>query len=456
MDTSWMYMKERTSSQFTKGVELFLDLIFLDVGPSSFKKCPCARCGGRIYNTRDLMKDDLIVDGFMENYLPWSLMHNFRQWDDDQNEEVITNIKRDDIVGMVQDALGIPNVVESTDVDEGIIDDETLNYLVGGQTSHARWCLSCFFEALEEIGDGVMPKSYYDANKIVSELGFSYKTWDAYPNDCMLFRGDDKFLDSCRICEASRYKKFNSDKQDDDDNGISKRKIPAKQVCYFPLKPRLKRLFMSPHTASQMTWHAKERVDDGLMRHPADSPAWKMFDKKYLKFRCKIRNVRLGLTSDGFNPFRTMTISHNTLPVILIPYNLLLWLCMKQPSFILSILIDGPKAPGDKIDVYLQLLIDELKDTWRDGVSTYDASTKSMFQLHDALLWTISDFPAYAKLSGTAGKTKDHLNARLDLKELNIRPSLHLQETNSSRILLPPACFTLGKDEKYQFVVEGT
>jgi hypothetical protein len=44
------------------------------------------------------------------------------------------------------------------------------------------------------------------------------------------------------------------------------------------------------------------------------------------------------------------------------------------------------------------------------------------------------------------------LNARLDLRELNIRPSLHPQETNSSRILLPPACFTLGKDEKYQFL----
>ncbi|GJY72025.1 hypothetical protein Tco_0475728, partial [Tanacetum coccineum] len=50
---------------------------------------------------------------------------------------------------------------------------------------------------------------------------------------------------------------------------------------------------------------------------------------------------------------------------------------MKQPSFILSVLIDGPKAPGDKIDVYLQPLIDELKDLWRDGVSTYDASSKS-------------------------------------------------------------------------------
>ncbi|GJS52407.1 hypothetical protein Tco_0625769 [Tanacetum coccineum] len=253
MDTSWMYLKDRTSSQFTKGVELFLDSIFSDVRPGSFKKCPCARCGGRFYNNRETMKDDLIVNGFMENYLPWSLMHNFEtQRDNDQNEEVTTNIESDDIVGMVQDAMGIPNVVESADVDEGMMDDETkkvfkmlkdgqrplfkgskrftslsfitrllhIKVLGGWSNKSCTMVLELFFEALEEIGDVVIPKSYYEANKIVSDLGFSYETWDACPNDCMLFHGDDRFLNSCSICEASRYKKFNNDKQDDDDNLI--------------------------------------------------------------------------------------------------------------------------------------------------------------------------------------------------------------------------------------------
>ncbi|GJR62762.1 putative transposon, En/Spm-like, transposase-associated domain protein [Tanacetum coccineum] len=125
-----------------------------------------------------------------------------------------------------------------------------------------------------------------------------------------------------------------------------------------------------------MTWHSEERVDDGLMRHPENSPAWKMFDKKYPEFGCESRNVRLGLVSNGFNPFRTMTISHSTWHAVLIPYNLPLWLCMKQPSFIIFVLIDGIKAPGDMIDVYLKPLIDELNDMWRDGVSTYAASSK--------------------------------------------------------------------------------
>ena len=35
---------------------------------------------------------------------------------------------------------------------------------------------------------------------------------------------------------------------------------------------------------------------------------------------------------------------------------------MKQANFILSSIIPGPSAPGSYIDVYLQPLIDELKD----------------------------------------------------------------------------------------------
>lgn len=77
---------------------------------------------------------------------------------------------------------------------------------------------------------------------------------------------------------------------------------------------------------------------------------------------------------------------------------------MKQPYLILFVLIDGTKGPGDKIDVFLQPLIEELKELWNDGVSTYDAGSKHFFLLHAALLWTISDFSAYTMLSGWSTK----------------------------------------------------
>nr|XP_009623896.1 uncharacterized protein LOC104115034 isoform X1 [Nicotiana tomentosiformis]XP_018632796.1 uncharacterized protein LOC104115034 isoform X1 [Nicotiana tomentosiformis]XP_018632797.1 uncharacterized protein LOC104115034 isoform X1 [Nicotiana tomentosiformis] len=79
-------------------------------------------------------------------------------------------------------------------------------------------------------------------------------------------------------------------------------------------------------------------------------------------------------------------------------------MCMKQPYFFLSLLIPGPKAPGNDIDVYLEPLVDELQELWYNGVNTYDSSRKENFCMRATLLWTINDFPAYAYLSGWSTK----------------------------------------------------
>ena len=73
---------------------------------------------------------------------------------------------------------------------------------------------------------------------------------------------------------------------------------------------------------------------------------------------------------------------------------------------VLSIIVPGPRNPKEKLDVFLQPLIAELKHLWEVGVQTYDVSSKQNFQMRAALMWTISDFPAYSMLSGwsTAGK----------------------------------------------------
>jgi len=55
-------------------------------------------------------------------------------------------------------------------------------------------------------------------------------------------------------------------------------------------------------------------------------------------------------------------------------------------------LTPGPKSPGMNIDVYLQPLIDELKDLWEKGALTWDAKVRKIFTLRAVLLWTINDF----------------------------------------------------------------
>lgn len=128
---------------------------------------------------------------------------------------------------------------------------------------------------------------------------------------------------------------------------------------------------MSRHTSVKMRWHKERRLDQkGTMRHPADSLAWKEFDKMYPEFAEEPRNVRLGLATDGFNPFGNMSLSYSMWPVMVVPYNLPPWMCMKKPYTMMTLLIPRPTAPGKDLDVFLRPLIDELKELWDDGVRT--------------------------------------------------------------------------------------
>jgi hypothetical protein len=49
----------------------------------------------------------------------------------------------------------------------------------------------------------------------------------------------------------------------------------------------------------------------------------------------------------------------------------------------LTILVSGPKQPGDHIDVYLRPLVDDLKILWKPGVSeVWDEYKHEEFTMH--------------------------------------------------------------------------
>ncbi|XP_040994342.1 uncharacterized protein LOC121240884 [Juglans microcarpa x Juglans regia] len=263
------------------------------------------------------------------------------------------------------------------------------------------WTVKSFDMVIELLQaafpDAQFPASYNEARHLQRGLGFSYTKIHVCPNDCALFWKDHADKDQCPICNASRWAS----------NTTNQQRIPQKVLRYFPLKPRLQRLFISKKTAQAMRWHVEERVDDpNFMRHLANSRVWKDFDNKYDWFAQDPRNVRLGLASDGFNPFNNMSKPYSIWPVLLVPYNLPPWSCMKDPYLMMSLLIPGPKALGNDIDVFLRPLIDELTELWEEGIRTYDSYKRESFQLRATLLWTINDFPAYANLSGWSTKGK--------------------------------------------------
>jgi len=95
-------------------------------------------------------------------------------------------------------------------------------------------------------------------------------------------------------CGHSRYKPR---------TGRGKTLVAYKKLRYFPITPRLQRLFMSPRTTEHMTWHQSHHAVDGVMVHPSDGEAWKHFNSMHPHFSSESRNVHFGLCTDGFNPF---------------------------------------------------------------------------------------------------------------------------------------------------------
>ncbi|XP_057248995.1 uncharacterized protein LOC130590530 [Beta vulgaris subsp. vulgaris] len=266
------------------------------------------------------------------------------------------------------------------------------NLKVGGGWSDASFTL--LLEAVKDMlpEDNVLPGCTYEAKKILSTMGLRYEKIHACPNDCILYRNEYESLDDCPVCNTSRYKK--------------KVGIPAKVLWYFPIIPRFRRMFSNPGDAEKLTWHHNGRTKDGLMRHPADSPQWRFIDETFPDFKKDERNLRLALSTDGMNPFGSLSSTYSTWPVILVTYNLSPSLCMKKKYMMLSLLISGPKQPGNDIDIYLQPLIDDLKILWERGVEVFDAHRQEKFNLRAMLFCTIQDYPAYGNLSGYTVKGK--------------------------------------------------
>ena len=98
------------------------------------------------------------------------------------------------------------------------------------------------------------------------------------------------------------------------------------------------------------------------MCHPADGEAWKHFDEVYSDFAKDERNLRLGLATDGFNPFSEQNSRYSMWPVFVVPYNLPPWACMQESNFMMALLIPGPKSPGKDFDIFLEPLIEVFND----------------------------------------------------------------------------------------------
>jgi hypothetical protein len=105
-----------------------------------------------------------------------------------------------------------------------------------------------------------------------------------------------------------------------------------------------------------------------VMVHPSDSEAWKALDDFDADFARDVRNVRIGLTTDGFSPYNMSATSYSCWPIFAIPYNLPPALYIKYEYMFLCPIIPSPDHPGTNINVMLMPFEGSEKAT-RGGVN---------------------------------------------------------------------------------------
>ncbi|XP_017228608.2 uncharacterized protein LOC108203915 [Daucus carota subsp. sativus] len=414
MDRSWL-MADRRTKEFERGVDELLLFAFENGCDENKISCPCLKCAHSKSWRAQTVRCHLFQNGIDQTYTHWI-------WHGELNTE--SKSPAEDTASS-ESVDQIPMKPENDDIDDDISFDSAdafnhvqseheplypgcegftkMKALVKLYNLKAKHQVSdgCFSELLLLVGSmlpegNTFPSSFSEAKKSLCALGMEYEKIHVCPNDCLLYRGEkDEDETRCRVCQASRWK---LNKKGEELEGV-----PTKVLWYFPLIPRLRTLFSSAQTAKDLTWHDTERINDGKLRHPADSKTWKEVDSKWPEFSSDSRNLRLALSSDGFNPFYSTNIDYSCWPVLMSIYNLPPWLCMKRKYIMLCLLISGPQEPGNDIDVFLQPLIEDLQNLWT-GKQVYDAYKREYFLLRGILLWTISDNPAYGNLSGNIVK----------------------------------------------------
>ncbi|XP_052299722.1 uncharacterized protein LOC127903100 [Citrus sinensis] len=285
-----MRISNRLCKEYVDGVKAFVNLAENHLNEEGKTRCPCRNCQNMELKSLDDVERHLYRHGMSFNYQRWVFhgeeidLSSYIQTPSSINDTShIEEVEDDEMLEMLNEIEG------PMQMDCGL--DESNNSNASGVHINADKFGELFDEAQKELypekafpACANIPASHYDAKKMLRDLGLGYETIHVCKYNCALFWKEHEGRDHCPECGKSRYK-------NNDGNG---KKVPQKVLRYFPLKPRLKRLFISKHTAIDMRWHKEKRIDiDGVLRHPADAEGWKDFDQKHRWFAQEPRNVRL-------------------------------------------------------------------------------------------------------------------------------------------------------------------
>jgi hypothetical protein len=115
------------------------------------------------------------------------------------------------------------------------------------------------FDKIIEWARSILPEgnrlkeNFYAAKSMMKPLGLVYQKIDMCHNFCMLYYLENVELTECMTSGHSQFKPR---------TGTEKTLMAYKKLRYFPITPRVQRLFMSPKTAEHITWHLSHDTVD--------------------------------------------------------------------------------------------------------------------------------------------------------------------------------------------------
>jgi hypothetical protein len=90
-----------------------------------------------------------------------------------------------------------------------------------------------------------------------------------------------------------------------------------------------------------MDYHAQKKIEDGVLRMPADGYEFKETVAKWPEFTDEPRNLRLSLATDGVNPFGELHFVYSVWTIFVINNNIPPWMSIKREHIMLTMIIPG-------------------------------------------------------------------------------------------------------------------
>ncbi|XP_026432445.1 uncharacterized protein LOC113329835 [Papaver somniferum] len=336
IDKSWVEERDKLSDKYLEGVASFIQMTknYLSSKNEELCTCPCKKCVNRNPPTSLAeIENHLFTNGMAGSYNIWVLHGEEDNPNPNQSTASHHNVFNDGTTHSGNKNTGVLDMLHDADkdrpfdrqADTGSHEETNDGSGEADSTDNLGEASTKFEELLGKAKQELYPGcTDYSSLTFLVEL-MHLKVLNCWSSKC--FEMQLEFLKKSFPKDNTIPNSYYEAKNTLRDLGLGYESIDAcKNDCA---------LYWKEH---------KDREDCPVCHEPR---------YKFNNSKEDPRNVRLGLATDGFNPFGNMNNAYSMWPVIVMPYNLPPWKCMKQPFFMRALLIPGEKAHGWSTKGYL-------------------------------------------------------------------------------------------------------